>query len=268
MRKKLFNYPGAKTRILDELYSNFPKNHHLMKYIEVFGGSGVVLFNKKQSEIEIYNDLDKGLSAIFWCLVNDFERLCFRLQYANHSEPIFQWFKEYNPKTILDLAIQTIYLIQYSFAGQREGIYRKNDVKQQKGRKRSLFHYDIFNNWHTRFKEVQIFSESFETLIPKHSNDELSFFYVDPPYTITKKIKHYELNFTDQDHIKLRDLLANCKGKWLLSYDNVKFIKELYQGFYFKEIAVQYTMKKNQSYTELLIANYPFRKQKTIMEMI
>ena len=47
---RLLKYPGGKTRVLDILYNCFP-NHNT--YIEPFGGSYVVLLNKKMVKIEL-----------------------------------------------------------------------------------------------------------------------------------------------------------------------------------------------------------------------
>ena len=46
----------------DKLIPLFPDHK---TYVEVFGGSGAILINKKPSEIEVYNDIDGELYNFF-----------------------------------------------------------------------------------------------------------------------------------------------------------------------------------------------------------
>lgn len=273
MRKKLFNYMGSKTQLLKTLYSHFPTNHLEMKYCEPFGGSGVVLFNKSKSIMEIYNDYSKGISAIFWCLINEFEKLCFRLQFAQQSEAIYQWFNDsYDPQTKLDLAVKTIYRIHFAYSGKEDTTFSRWPLIAKDGNFRQnryiLYEMNLFTKWRERFLHVQIYSEDFEKFI--HRTDQAkTFYYCDPPYIIAKS--HYKHIFKFEDHERLAKVLSTIKGKFLLSYDDYPLIRDLYQDFEMKEVNLKYYAGVNgrdKLRTELLISNYKLPKRQKLTEFI
>ena len=54
-------------------------------------------------------------------------------------------------------------------------------------------------------------------------------FYCDPPYFETEG--HYEVVFRKEDHLRLRDTLKGIQGKFMVSYNDCVYIRELYQDF-------------------------------------
>jgi len=58
-----------------------------------------------------------------------------------------------------------------------------------------------------------------------------TFFYLDPPYFKKEYLYDGCGDYTKQFHIELRDILKNIKGKFLLSYEDGSFIRELYKDF-------------------------------------
>ena len=69
-----------------------------------------------------------------------------------------------------------------------------------------------------------------------------------------------EFVFDQQQHILLRDMLDNIKGKFVLSYHDDMFIRQLYRDFKIEEIQrsnnLGITLGKNKTYQELIIRNY------------
>lgn len=233
--------------------------------IDVFGGSGGWLFFKPKSIMEVYNDYFAGISAIFWCLTNQFEQFCFRLQYANHSAKLLEWFRNENPSTRLELAVKTIYETHFSQGGCNGVIARwKRYEHGFKGRSAiKLFNYELFNDWRDRFERVQILQEDFVSLIHRYDAKNVLYF-CDPPFTMAKKSsdRYYELNFSEDDHIRLSNVLSSIKGKVIITYNDDPIIREIFSNFHIKEIEVQYTAGPKSTYrTELIITNYPLAQQ-------
>ena len=54
-RHALWQYFGSKWRLCLRLHAIFPKHR---RYVDVFGGTGIVLARKRPSAEEVYNDLD------------------------------------------------------------------------------------------------------------------------------------------------------------------------------------------------------------------
>ena len=71
-------------------------------------------------------------------------------------------------------------------------------------------------------------NKDFEALIRQYDRED-AFFYCDPPYYKTEG--HYEVVFRRDDHVRLRDVLGGIQGKWLLSYNDCAYIRELYEGY-------------------------------------
>lgn len=99
---------------------------------------------------------------------------------------------------------------------------------------------------------VVIEHKDFENLIKVYDRST-ALFYCDPPYHGTEK--YYDVPFTEADHIRLRDTLAAIKGKFLLSYNDDEFIRELYKGFKI-ESAERDNNLSSGKYKELIIKNY------------
>ena len=103
-----------------------------------------------------------------------------------------------------------------------------------------------------RLMPVVIEHKSYDDLIRVYDRPT-AFFYLDPPYFGTEKM--YDVPFTRDDHVKLKQLLNCIKGLFLLSYNDDPFIRELYKDFNIEAIDRSNNMSTGR-YKELLIRNY------------
>lgn len=107
--------------------------------------------------------------------------------------------------------------------------------------------------------KVVIENLDFERCIKRYDKEE-TLFYLDPPYFNTEA--YYEnVEFGTEDHKRLRDVLNNIKGKFLLSYNDCEEIREFYKDFSIEEIERHNSLigkykGKDKNYKELIIKNY------------
>lgn len=111
-----------------------------------------------------------------------------------------------------------------------------------------------------RLSRVVIENKGFAELISAHDKAD-TFFYLDPPYYRTEKMYDTsDFAFDKGQHRKRRDILAGIKGKFLLSYNDDVFIRELYQDFIMEEVSRNNNLAMrtgtNKMYNELIIRNY------------
>lgn len=109
-----------------------------------------------------------------------------------------------------------------------------------------------------RLRMVKIERRSFDQVILQYDKPG-ALIYADPPYHGTED--YYNGPFGDPEHQHLRQLLGRIQGRFLLSYNDDPYIRELYSGFTIEELSRQHSLKARyndggQPYRELLIRNY------------
>jgi len=119
-----------------------------------------------------------------------------------------------------------------------------------------------------RLKDVVVENQDFGQLI-RHYDRESSLFYCDPPYHSTEG--YYkdigEEGFTEKDHIRLRDNLLSIEGKFLLSYNDDGFVRELYDitGVQIESITrlnnIRQRYDPNCQFEEVFISNYDMNER-------
>lgn len=107
-----------------------------------------------------------------------------------------------------------------------------------------------------RLRNTYVENLHFSKIIEKYDREN-TFFYCDPPYFETTG---YSNKFEEKDHILLRDMLSNIKGKFLLSINDHEKVREWYKDFNIEEVKVNYSVSKESKargkYNELIIKNY------------
>ncbi len=97
----------------------------------------------------------------------------------------------------------------------------------------------------------------FEPLIKTYDRKE-ALFYLDPPYVGTEK--YYSVDFGTEDHQRLAELLKNIKGRFILSYNDDAFIRQLYAWCSVEMIIRNNTLAGNSDnrvpFAELIIKNF------------
>lgn len=98
---------------------------------------------------------------------------------------------------------------------------------------------------------INVSSANFVDVIENHSNE---FIYADPPYHLSGKMfrgiypqRNFPIYHDGFDHEKLRDLLHNHKGGFILSYNDTPIIREWYSDFEIYEPEWQYTMGQGET---------------------
>lgn len=222
--KSVLKYPGAKWRIAPWIVKRIP-NHHT--YLEPFFGSGAILFSKPPSAIEMVSDVDDNVVNVFKCIQKDSQYLARIIAITPFARKIYDnTFEQKAPDDDFEKAAW--FLTQcWQGHGFRTNGYKvgwKNDVQ---GRE------DMYacKNWYRlpqwivgitdRLKQVQIDNKPFDEIIPRFKYSNV-FIYCDPPYILsTRTGKQYKHEMTEQDHLRLLELLIEHPGPVILSgYDN------------------------------------------------
>lgn len=243
---------GGKNFLKKEITSRFPEN--ISRYIEVFGGAAWVLFYKdKHADMEVYNDYNSDLVTLFRSVKFHCPELQRELSYMLNSRELFYDFKaQYDVRGMTEIqrAARFFILLKTSYGSDRKtfGCIKKN-VKTMT---------EYLEAISERLSTVVIENKDFEDLIKVYDKPE-AFLYLDPPYYGTEK--YYQAQFSLEDHLRLCNALQNVKGRFLLSYNDCEYIRELYKGFAIEEIQRNHNLLnryegKEHVYCELLIKNY------------
>ena len=298
------SWVGNKSAILHILYSLFPLKYE--RYIEPFGGSGAVLLGKPvPDKFEVYNDYNRNLVTLFRCMRDRPVALIKELGFLNlNSRDDFMFLKKFFQQEVFsdeflseEHELTTILLPEAQ--AEELKVLRQRTMDDHDTRRAAMFLklirysyssgcesycckpfsirslFGLIQEVTKRLDNVVIENQDFETLI-KHYDRPESFFYCDPPYVSSEYI--YECGFCWEDHVRLRDTLAEAKGKWLVSYNDCPEIRKLYAGYEMFDFMRNHPMVQRydagREFHELLIGNYDLYervdskpRQMTLMEM-
>lgn len=244
---------GGKKLLRKEIVSRFPEDFD--RYAEVFGGAAWVLFYKeKGNHEEVYNDINGELVNLFRCVKYHPEAIEKELKLTLNSREVFENYKSakgLSGMTDIQRASRYLYLIRASYGAKIENFGMRNrditDVSDI---------YEIKN----RLAKVVIEHKSYEELIRRYDKPK-TLFYCDPPYHKTEHMYDTgDFVFDDNQHINLRNTLSRIKGKFILSYNDDDFIRELYKNYNITSVKRSNNLGlvsgKNKEFSELIITNY------------
>lgn len=256
----LFRYPGGKHYAMDILEPFWQAVEH-QEYREPFAGGATVFFNKAKANVNWLNDLDSELISTYRCVANPNLREELTARFANEVANPERWREVLNfqPETELDIAFKYFYLNRTSFSGKlispAWGYRPKRSLPPER--------------WHERIypcgeklEDIKLTSNDFEEVISAPSERSV-LMYVDPPYFLPPKRKHYRHGLDHDDHLRLAESLKKTKHRFFLTYDDAEEIRELYRWAYIYPLKFFYRVENSATQNgarkqgfELVITNY------------
>lgn len=258
-------------------------------YVEPFGGGGAILLGLPPSpkRLDIYNDLNENLVNLFLCTKERHVRLLKELDYLPlQSRAEFEMVKaavrhDAYAET-LDFSEDELEAAQESFPPE-EAEELAEIIQERRGlmdvRRAAAFYkmqvgsfsgtgssfgikscpiekfYHLINAASRRLRTAVIESKDALQLIRDMDDDDV-LFYCDPPYTGAEKF--YAILFEGDKHIQLHDVLTQCRGFVVVSYNDCEYIRDLYRDFFILAFKRNNPLaqQKGSSYKELILTNY------------
>jgi DNA adenine methylase len=253
--KTPIRYAGGKTRAI-KIISPYLDNE--TKIVSPFMGGGSLEVNWASKGIEVIGyDLFDALVNFWNTLLNKKVELVTKLktikptseEYNRIKEVLMTWentqemlkgwktnhYKREEPITLDDISAAAYYYFNHNtsygpgYLGWGSSVY----LTQNKWDKmiEDISKFDV--------PTLSVNQGSFENVLPKHIDDTL---YLDPPYFLEKDkdnkmftgiypMRNIPIHHNGFDHEKLRDLLKEHKGKFILSYNNCETIREYYKDY-------------------------------------
>ena len=267
MTKSPLRYPGGKSRAVETIAKLLPD---FDEFREPFLGGGSVFVyvkqrypNKKFWVNDLYSELYK-----FWAMTQkDVNALIdkvyeWRKQYPVGKE-LFQFLNK-NLTDFNDLERAAAFFIfnRVTFSGTTlsggysegafTGRFTESSIKR-------------LNDLAKVINDSTITNYDYEELLKKEG--ENVFIFLDPPYYSATKSALYGKNgnlHKSFDHIRFAENMKNCRHKWLITYDDSEYIRDLFSFANIIPWNLTYGMRNitensTQTGKELFISNYPLR---------
>ena len=237
-------YPGGKRKLSSYIKLVFAENKLAgSHYIEPYAGGAAIalslLFDGYASHVHI-NDLSRSVYAFWHAALRHTDSLCSRIRSTHIT--MDEWHRQHaiqeraHETRLLDLGFSTFFMNRTN----RSGIIKGGVL----GGKNQDGPYKLDARYNTadligRIKRVA----SYRDRISVYNEDAAHFItstllglpttalvYLDPPYWGKAK-QLYENNYEFEDHRTIHDVAVEMAQKWIVSYNNVPGIREMYGAY-------------------------------------
>lgn len=278
MIKSPLRYPGGKSRSVDLISTIIPE---FDEFREPFlGGGSIFIYTKQRFPNKTFwiNDLYFELYKFWEMTQKDVNALIGKIYQWRNQFPVgkeLHKFLNENLATFNDLERGAAFFIynRITFSGTSlsggfseaafKGRFTESSIQRLKQFAKVINGSTITNL-------------DYEELVKREG--ENVFIFLDPPYYSATKSALYGKNGNMHktfDHVKFAENMKNCNHKWLITYDDSEYIRELFSFANIMPWELMYGMRNvtagaNQKGKELFISNYlealPEKQQLTLFE--
>lgn len=264
MIKSPLRYPGGKSKAIDQILPLIP---HFEEFREPFVGGGSVFLALKQ----LYPDRKYWINDLYFELYKFWEYAQKNLQSVVNQ--VNNWKSEFkNGKELYkflgeniggfdDIKKASAFFVfnRITFSGTTEAGGFSEQAFQKRFTESSIQRLGLLKNV---VKNTKITNLDYEEVVK--AEGENVFIFLDPPYFSATKSALYGKNgklHKGFDHERFAQVMKNCHHKWLITYDNCDYIKDLFSFANIAEWNLMYGMRNqtessDQLGKEIFIANF------------
>jgi len=260
-------YPGGKGKLTNYIRAVIETNSLTdCHYVEAYAGGAGIGINLLQLEYatEIHlNDINPSIYAFWHSVLNRTEELITML--SETEVTMDEWFFQKSIQSapdqysLLELGFSTFFLNRTN----RSGIIKGGVIggKDQSGKWKLDARFnkpDLISRIKNLGKyadRIHIYRQDALEFLTNEvaSLPEKTFVYIDPPYYI-KGEGLYENHYKHEDHAKVAEAISDINDKrWIVSYDNVPQIRELYKEFRQKIFGLKYSAQIRYTGSEVMV---------------
>lgn len=267
MLRSPLRYPGGKSRAIEKIAALVPQ---FGEFREPFVGGGSVFIHLKQKFPQKrfwINDKYFELATFWKVLQNDSENLIEQIWNWKSDfidgKKLFYYLRE-NIQSFDENKIAAAFFIfnRITFSGTTEAGGFSMQAFEKRFTDSSI---ERLLNLPKLLDGVKITNSDYENALS--IGGENVFLFLDPPYFSATSSALYGKNgnlHKSFDHERFAEKLKQCSHRWLLTYDDSPFIRELYSFANITDWNLTYGMRNvtansNQKASELVISNYELK---------
>lgn len=248
--RPILRWPGGKSRLLKEILPLIPEH---VCYCEPCGGSLAVFLAKPRSTVEVVNDLNGDLVALYRNLQFHLPELLREMEWLFSSRKNLKDFVQQPGLTEIQRAARFLLKNRTSFAGNMKnfGVVRTAGggatfyrAKQQ----------EMIGALHKRLDNVAVENLPYDRCVKLYDSPQ-TFFFLDPPY-VNAPTGAYD-GWTQKQMSDFREQLRGLQGKWLATINDSEENRELFSDCQVKRIRTRNRLVNNraakQDFGELII---------------
>lgn len=258
-------YPGGKRKLANFIKVVFYSNNLLdCDYVEPYAGGASVALALLYDECARYvhiNDLNPGVYAFWESVLSETESLCKLIR----DSPINmdEWKRQRGilarpDASLLELGFATFYLNRTNrsgiisggvIGGQKQAGQWTLDARFNKadliGRVKKVARY------RSRIRLYNIDAAIFiQRILPSIS--ERALIYLDPPYYVKGQQELYTNSYSPNDHEAVAQKVRTIKQHWIVSYDDVPEVRQLYKRFRSLSYGLHYSAQARYKGAEVM----------------
>lgn len=262
--KSPLRYPGGKNRAVKFLAPLIPD---FKEFREPFIGGGSVFFYVKQK----YPNRKYWINDLYYKLFQFWTQSKSNLEAVVHQ--VLEWREKYpdgrvlhkflidNLQSFNELEIASAFFIlnRITFSGTSESGGYSEQAFLRRFTPSSIERLKVIDKV---LIDTEITNLDFQEVIEKEGKDV--FLFLDPPYYSATKSALYGKNgdmHKGFDHERFAETMKNTEHKWLITYDNCEYIRDLFSFANIFTLELTYGMRNvtensEQKEKEIVISNY------------
>jgi len=269
-------YPGGKTKLYEYTKKLIEKNNLVgCTYCEPFaGGCGLAIQLLHDGIVKklILNDIDKYIYALWTTILNNSNELIKKIE--NTPINIEQWHiqkeiqKNPNNYDLIDIAFSTLFLNRTNrsgilSAGPIGGYSQKGNYKIDcRFNKSSVIKkIDLISSYRKKIRFKNNDALKFISYLEKTSINDKKFVFLDPPY-FNKGPELYLNFYRTEDHKSLCKRIKKTNLNWIVTYDNIQEIKEIYSNIDYMNYDIRYELQQKKTGQEIMFFSSNIKKVK------